>query len=117
MKLIYLHQYFNFPDERGSTRSYDLASSFAKKGIEVHVITATGKQAYKGLKKWKIVEKDNIIVHYTYLPYDKGFSYLKRIQVFLKFIIRSSRYLMKNSADLVLATSTPLTIGIPALYK
>jgi hypothetical protein len=43
MRLIYLHQYFKFPDETGGTRSYDLATSFVKKGIDVIVVTATSK--------------------------------------------------------------------------
>ena len=41
MKLVYLHQYFNFPDEQGGTRSYDLAKSFAQAGYEVIIVSAT----------------------------------------------------------------------------
>ena len=37
MKLIYLHQYFNFPEYSGGTRSYDLSREFVKKGVDVTV--------------------------------------------------------------------------------
>jgi len=44
-------------------------------------------------------------------------SYLHRIIVFIKFLLLSSFKLLKIKADVVIATSTPLTIGIPALLK
>ena len=47
MKLIYLHQYFKFPDETGGTRSYDLATSFVKNGIKVVIVSATSDINYK----------------------------------------------------------------------
>lgn len=47
MRLIYLHQYFKFPNETGGIRSYDLATSFVKKGIEVVVVTATSDINHK----------------------------------------------------------------------
>ena len=63
MKLIYLHQYFKFPDETGGTRSYDLATSFINKGIDVVVVTATSNKIHKSKKRWKIVEKDGLTIH------------------------------------------------------
>ena len=62
MKLIYLHQYFKFPDETGGTRSYDLATSFVKKGIEVVVVTATSDINHKSKKKWKVLERDGLFL-------------------------------------------------------
>ena len=44
-------------------------------------------------------------------------SYLKRSYIFLKFVWFSIIKLLSIKADLVLATSTPLTIGIPAIMK
>ena len=53
MRLIYLHQYFKFPDETGGTRSYDLATSFINKGIDVVVVTATSNKIHKSKKDGK----------------------------------------------------------------
>ena len=58
MKLVYIAQYFHFPEESTGTRPYDLASSFVKKGIDVTVITS-----YSGEKEdsnWRYVERDGI---------------------------------------------------------
>lgn len=117
MNIIYLHQYFKFPNENGGTRSYDLAKSFVKNGIKVNVVTSTSEQKYKTNKKWTVIEKDGLIIHYIYLPYDNNLSYLQRSLVFIKFLWFSSIHLLKLKCDVVLATSTPLTIGIPALIK
>lgn len=117
MKLIYLHQYFTFPDSNGGTRSYDLAKSFVSNDINVTVITATSDETYKTSKRWTVIERDGITVNYIYLPYGNHLSYFKRSLVFVKFLMLSSFRLMKLKGDILLATSTPLTIGIPALLK
>lgn len=117
MKIIYLHQYFKFPDESGSTRSYDLAISFANKGHEVLVITSTSNKKYYTKEKWKILQREGLIVHYIYLPYSNNQSYLQRTWVFLKFLCNSTFKLLRIRGDVVLVTSTPLTIGVPALVK
>src|SRR5690606_33800439 len=117
MKIIYLHQYFKFPNETGGTRSYDLASSFVKKGYEVIVVTTTSDKRYNTKRRWTEIAKDGIRVNYIYMPYGNHLSYLQRSLVFFKFLCFSSFRLMKLKGDIVLATSTPLTIGIPALIK
>jgi glycosyltransferase involved in cell wall biosynthesis len=117
MRIIYLHQYFKFPDENGGTRSYDLASSFNRKGYEVTIVTTTSDEKYNNKRRWTQIEKEGIKVNYIYLPYKNDLSYLQRSMVFLNFLLFSSIKLFNLKADLVLATSTPLTIGIPALMK
>lgn len=117
MKILYLHQYFKFPDETGGTRSYDLARSFVGKSHAVTVVTATSDDKYKGKQRWTNIERDGIKVNYIYLPYGNHLSYIQRSFVFFIFLWFSSFKLLKIEADVVLATSTPLTIGIPALIK
>ncbi|MCH8490806.1 MAG: glycosyltransferase family 4 protein [Oceanicaulis sp.] len=117
MKLIYLHQYFKFPKEAGGTRSYDLAKSFLKHDVDVVIVTSTSDIKYKTKKRWVIIEDEGLVIHYIYIPYNNKFSYFKRIESFLKFIWFSCFHIVKIKADVVLATSTPLTIGLPALIK
>lgn len=117
MKILYLHQYFKFPDESGGTRSFDLAAGFLKLGYEVEVVSGTSRKDLISSKRWTAINKDNITIHYIYLPYDNQLPYFKRILVFFRFIWHASFKLFSLNADLVLATSTPLTIGIPALLK
>lgn len=117
MKILYIHQYFRFPDQNGGTRSYDLASCFVKEGIDVEIITSTNEIKYKGKRRWEIFEKNGLKVNMIYLPIDNGLTYLRRIIIFIQFLWFSSFKLLSMKGDCVLATSTPLTIGIPALVK
>lgn len=117
MKILYIHQYFRFPDQVGGTRSYDLASCFVKEGINVEIMTSTNEIKFKSKKRWAIIEKDGLKVNMMYLPFDNGLTYLKRVITFFQFIWFTSFKLLSLKCDCVLATSTPLTIGIPALIK
>ncbi|WP_353136505.1 glycosyltransferase family 4 protein [Pseudopedobacter sp.] len=117
MRIIYLHQYFKKPNENGGTRSYDLASSFVKLGHTVEMVTTTSRSPENKRNKWSIESVDGITVHYLYLPYDNSYSFLKRAWVFIQFIYFSTSKLLKIKGDVLLATSTPLTISIPDIIK
>lgn len=117
MKILYLHQYFKFPDENGGTRSYDLSKKFIENKIDVVVVSSSSDDKFKYGNGWTIINKEGIEVHYIYVPYGNNLSYLKRIKGFVKFMFSASKRLLSIKADMVLATSTPLTIGIPALIK
>ena len=117
MKIIYIHQYFKFPYESGGTRSYDLATGFVASGHPVEIITSTSDEKHKTGKRWTKVEQKGLVVHYIYLPYGNHLSYFKRSLVFFQFLCFSTFKLLSLKGDIVLATSTPLTIGIPALIK
>src|SRR5690554_2563735 len=122
MNIIYLHQYFKFPNERGGTRSYDLATSFIGQGYDVTVITSTSDEKYKTSSRWHVERRDGLEIHRLFLSYGgharvNDLPYLKRSIVFFKYLWYSSFHLLKIKADFVIATSTPLTIGVPALVK
>jgi glycosyltransferase involved in cell wall biosynthesis len=118
MHLIYLHQYFAFPTIHGSTRSYDLAAEFVKKGIKVTVITTTAK--VKGLnesKRWNYLEKEDINLWVLTSNYSQNLSFIKRGILFLTFMLYASQKILENKCDIVLASSTPITVVVPALLK
>jgi len=119
MKIIYLHQYFKFPSENGGTRSYDLSKKFVKDGKHnVDIVTTTSNIKYKtSNKRWNLYKQDGINVHYLYLPYNNSFSYFKRIIVFFKFLFFSTIKIINMKGDIILATSTPLSVGIPPIIK
>ena len=117
MKIIYLHQYFKFPDENGGTRSFDLATGFVTSGHQVEIVTSTSEEKYKTGKRWVTIVQNGLVVHYIYLPYGNHLSYLQRSFVFFQFLFFSTVKLLSLKGDVVLATSTPLTIGVPALLK
>lgn len=117
MKIVYLHQYFKFPNEYGGTRSFDLATGFLGLGHQVEILALTSDKKYKTDERWSRLEKDGLVVHYIFLPYTNEMTYLKRSKIFLKFLWFSTLKLISLKGDLALASSTPITIGIPALIK
>lgn len=118
MRILYIHQYFNIPQQSGGTRSYDLASQFAINGHQVILITTTRQKFdFPGKKRWNIAVIDGIEVHALRNDYSNKMSVLRRIISFLEFAVFSSIHILKLKADVVLATSTPLSVAIPALIK
>lgn len=113
MKLLYIVQYFTFPDEADGTRPYDLALSFVKKGIDVTVLTSD--TSGNATKKWTYVERDGIKVYRLNCPYDNKMGFFRRIVSFCKFFTNVSIKQFSFDYDLMLSSSTPLTNGIPAL--
>ncbi len=113
MRLLYIAQYFTFPEQPSGTRAYDLATSFARNGIEVTVISS---ETHPGNDepKWKKIVRDGITVYKVRCAYDNKMSFKRRVWSFLKFAWFASQKGMSLDFDLILATSTPLTVGIPA---
>lgn len=112
MNILYIHQYFLTPQEPGGTRSYWLAQELIKNGHQVTMITSSTK--FK--EEVKEVNVDGINVIYLKEDYDQNMSISRRLKAFVNFMYKSSRIgLQQKNIDLVIATSTPLTIGIPAL--
>jgi glycosyltransferase involved in cell wall biosynthesis len=111
MKVLILHQYFKTPQTGGALRSYYLARALADKGITTVVITT-----HNGLAIKKEIT-EGIEVHYLPIPYDNRFGFFKRVSSFLKFvwsIVREAEQF--KDADVCYAISTPLTIGIAAIW-
>lgn len=115
MRLLYIVQYFNFPDQTGSTRPYDLASSFVKQGIDVTILTSD--ESGKAKQKWTLIERDGLKVFRLNCPYDNKMSFIKRMSAFFKFFTHASVKLFSIDYDVLLASSTPLSNGIPALIS
>ncbi|MFX2257199.1 glycosyltransferase family 4 protein [Acinetobacter variabilis] len=113
MKIIYLHQYFNTPQMSGGTRSYEMAKRLVAAGHEVHMITSWVQETNH--LDWFNEEIDGIKVHWFPNPYSNKMSYKQRIQAFLRFAYASMQKITTIPADIVFATSTPLTIAIPGV--
>lgn len=113
MKIIYLHQYFTSPDMSGGTRSYEMAKRLVAKGHDVHIVT-TCREPTQNIG-WFETDCDGIKVHWLPLPYANQMSFLKRLSAFFRFAIQASVKAASIKADIIFATSTPLTIAIPAV--
>ena len=117
MKLLYIHQYFVFPDTPGATRSYDLATSFVQPGYKVVVITSSSFLEGEFRKGWTVINRDGIEVHVLRSQYSNQLSFYRRIVIFFAFMLHTTFRVLKINANLVIATSTPITVAVPALVK
>ena len=113
MKIIFLHQYFNTPKEYGSIRSFELSRYLIKKNHKVEMITSYRKICKK--KNWFKKKIYGIEVNYLPLQYSNKMNYLKRMVVFIVFAWKSYFKLKKIQGDIIIASSTPLTVAIPAI--
>lgn len=115
VKIAYLHQYFVTPDMGGATRSYELARRLAAAGHMVHLVTSDQKPM-SGQTVWRREELDGIHVHWTPVSYSNELGYRGRIAAFIRFASRAARKIPELDIDIVFATSTPLTIALPAVW-
>jgi glycosyltransferase involved in cell wall biosynthesis len=113
MKIIYLHQYFRKPSMSGGVRSYEFAKRLAKAGHDVVVITSDNENDFSG---WKIELLDGFEVHWISVKYDNSFGFIRRVWSFFKFLFLATFHICSLKSDKLFATSTPLTVAIPALF-
>lgn len=119
MKILYFHQHFTTPTLGGGTRSYEFARRLIDKGH--HVTMVCGKREGLGLPEDTIKNRrrgkvDGIEVIQIEVPYSNHFGLVKRTIAFLKFAYAGIKIAMKEDYDLLFATSTPLTAGIPGIF-
>jgi glycosyltransferase involved in cell wall biosynthesis len=118
MHVLYIHQHFATPKGSTGTRSYEFARRWIKAGHKVTLITGYydigGLPESKKLYRRLDVEGINVIVAGT--QYSNKQSYLRRIVSFGSFCLLSIYAgLRTKNVDVIYATSTPLTVGIPAI--
>jgi len=121
VKVLYFHQHFSTPAGSTGTRSYEMARALVKAGHEVTMICGNYHGGVSGLdgpfrKGVRRGTVDGIEVIELELQYSNYQSLLERSLVFFKFALRSIVIGLKEPCDLVFATSTPLTAGIPGIF-
>lgn len=112
MNILYLHQYFKTPEEPGGTRSYWNSLELMKHGHQVTVIR------YSPYIKNKVERQvyDGISIITLKVSYSQSMGVMARLKSFVQFMFHATYIGWKEKdVDLVIATSTPLTIGFPAL--
>lgn len=116
MKIVYFYQYFSTPKGSWGTRVYEFAKEWVKEGHEVTVVTSVYSKS--DLKAKKFIEDqyfEGIHVKVLNVVIDNKQSFLKRIKSFLLYSILSSYYALTLKADVVIASSGPITVGLPGL--
>lgn len=121
MKILYFHQHFSTPAGSTGTRSYEMARALVEAGHDVTMICGSYNGGISGLngsfKQGKRVGLvDGIQVVELELVYSNYQSLAKRSWVFLKFALRSIGIALHEPCDLIFATTTPLTAGLPGIF-
>ncbi len=121
-KLIYLHQYFSIPTVSGGTRSWEFSNRLLQDKWQISMICGDseihGIPSDEILKLFNNQDIDKFQLNAISLKYSNNMNFSQRILAFLSFAIKSSLQILREpKADLTFATSTPLTIAIPALLR
>jgi glycosyltransferase involved in cell wall biosynthesis len=116
VKIVLVYQYFGTPKGSWSTRAYELTRRWVAQGHEVTVITAPyeksdiksdtfiSQQVIEGIKLIVINSGDS-----------NRLSKFKRVFRALLFSIVSSYFVLRIKSNVVIASSGPITVGIPGL--
>ena len=119
MRILYIHQHFTTNAGASGTRSYDYARYLVARGHRVTVITGVytlGPFAGRAGPLIEVRAIDGIRVVVIRVSYANQMSAAARVLSFLLFSALSVfTCLGQGRVDVVLATSTPLTVGLPAL--
>jgi len=118
MHILYIHQHFATPEGSTGTRSYEFARRWIKQGHKVTVLTGYydigGLQAGQRAIQRQSIDGINVIV--VAAKYSNKLSFVRRVISFCSFLFFATYVgLREQGVDVIYATSTPLTVGIPAL--
>ncbi|RIV39797.1 glycosyltransferase WbuB [Micromonospora radicis] len=117
MDIVYLHQYFRTPEMSGGTRSFEFARRLVDRGHRVHVVTSDTEGRGGGSEQWRTTTEAGATVHWITVPYGNAMPYRDRIRAFFRFARLAAQRAAGLPQDIVFATSTPLTIALPAAYS
>jgi len=121
MHILYFHQHFSTPKGSTGIRSYEMARRLINHGHKVTMVCGSYGGGNTGLENEFVNAKregevDGIRIIEFNLAYSNSDGLLKRSILFLKFALKSVGLALTEKYDVVFATTTPLTAGIPGIF-
>ena len=116
MTIVYFYQYFTTPKGSYGTRVYEFTKNWVERGYKVIVVTSP--YAKSDIRATKFLETqliDGITLKIINVSIDNKHSFTKRIYSFLVYTFFSIFYALTLKCDIVIASSGPITVGIPGL--
>jgi glycosyltransferase involved in cell wall biosynthesis len=119
LHILYLHQHFSPPDGIGNNRSLELALEWVKEGHEVTIVC--GKGNFNNIRNsfafYNTIDFSGIKVIRLNIGYSHFYSFPRRILSFLGYfcLVLLLSFRLKK-ADIVYASSTPLTVGLFGIW-
>ncbi len=118
MHVAYIHQHFSTKRGATGTRSYEMSRRLLDAGHRVTMICgayAVGDHEADSSERITEQEVDGIRVLRVNETYGNEMGFLRRVISFGRFARAAQKLVSRLDADLVFATSTPLTVGIPGM--
>jgi glycosyltransferase involved in cell wall biosynthesis len=121
MKVIYFHQHFSTPKGSTGIRSYEMARRLLTRGHQVTMVCGSYGGGETGLSQPFVGGRrrgtvDGIDIIEFDLAYSNADGFVKRGWTFVKFALRSIGLAFTESYDVLFATTTPLTAGLPGIF-
>lgn len=121
MHILYFHQHFSTPQGSAGIRSYEMARRLIHHGHQVTMVCGSYGGGKTGLEQNFINGRregivDGIRIIEFNLAYSNSDGLVKRSALFLKFALKSIGIALTTKYDVVFATTTPLTAGIPGIF-
>jgi glycosyltransferase involved in cell wall biosynthesis len=121
MKVLYFHQHFSTPKGSTGIRSYEMAKCLIAHGHEVTMVCGSYGGGETGLDlPFNSGRREGNVDGINIIEFDLAYSnkdgFLKRTSIFLKFALKSIGIALIHKYDVVFATTTPLTAGIPGIF-
>lgn len=121
MNILYFHQHFSTPKGSTGIRSYEMAKRLIHHGHSVTMVCGTYGGGETGLVNSFTKGKregyvDGIRIIEFDLAYSNADSFITRTMTFVKFAAKSIGLAFTEKYDVLFATTTPLTAGIPGIF-
>lgn len=116
MKIVYFYQYFSTPKGSWGTRVYEFCKEWVAQGHEVTVVSSIYSKS--DLQATKFIEDqyfEGIHVKVLNIHINNKQPLIKRIASFINYCLLSTWYAVTLKADVVIASSGPITAGLPGL--
>lgn len=117
MKILYFYQYFSTSKGSWGTRVHEFTQEWVMdSNVDVKVVTSL---YYKSdLKHNRVISKENfdgVSVDVLGVKVNNKDGFIKRIYSFVAYAFFSSFYALFGNYDVAIASSGPITVGIPGL--
>ncbi len=120
MNVLYLHQHFSTPQGAAGLRSYAMAQQLIAQGHTVTIVCGSYRGGHTGLSQpFHKGQRQGTIDGIHLIEYDLAYAnadgFIKRSRTFLRYAWRSLGIALTAPYDVIIATSTPLTVSLPGI--
>ncbi len=118
MKIFYFYQYFSTSQGSWGTRVHEFTQEWVKNDANVEVTVITSLYYKSDLKSSKFRDSqqfDGVNVEVLGIKVNNKDGFLKRLFSFIAYSLFSSVYALFGKYDVAIASSGPITVGLPGL--